>query len=235
MCGRFALITPPARLARYFQATLDGEIESEQAPSWNVAPTDPVLGVTAHRSRGSDAPSRLLVPMRWGLIPSWAKDATSGSRLFNARAETVTTKPAFRSAFTARRIIIPADGFYEWHTQDGGRKQPHYFTRTDGAPLALAGIAEWWRDRNGPPSAGVIRSCSMITTTAGPDMEGIHDRMPVILNPDTFDVWLDPATDDVEELSALLRAAPAGTIAHHAVSQRVGNVHNNDAELVSPV
>jgi putative SOS response-associated peptidase YedK len=234
MCGRFALVTPPARLARYFQADLGDGMESEPPPSWNVAPTDPVLGVRA-RPDGEGHLSRVLTPYRWGLIPSWAKDVSSGSRLFNARGETVATKASFRAAFRTHRIIIPADGFYEWHKQNSGSKQPHYFTRVDGAPLALAGISEWWRDRNGTPDAPPIRSCSIITTTASQDMDGIHDRMPVILDPDLFDVWLNPDLDDISRLTPLVRAAPPGTITHHAVSQRVGNVRNNDPELIAPV
>ena len=235
MCGRFALITPPVRLAHYFQADLGDNLEPEPHPSWNVAPTDQVLGVVARRAPGESDLSRTLRPYRWGLIPSWAKDASAGSRLFNARGETVATKASFRSAFQSHRIIIPADGFYEWRKQNSGSKQPHYFTRADGAPLAMAGISEWWRDRNGPADAPPIYSCSIITTTASQDMDGIHDRMPVILNPDTFDVWLDPDNEDISELTALVHAAPAGTIIHHPVSPRVGNVRNNDADLVASI
>jgi putative SOS response-associated peptidase YedK len=235
MCGRFALITPPTRLARYFQAALSDEVEPELGPSWNVAPTDQVLGVRARHTAGEETLTRALTPFRWGLIPSWAKDANSGSRLFNARGETLTTKASFRSAFQSHRIIIPADGFYEWHKQNSGTKQPHYFTRADGEPLAMAGLSEWWRDRNGPPDAPAIRSCSIITTSASQDMHGIHDRMPVILDPATFDVWLDPDIEDISELTALVRAAPTGTIVHHPVSPRVGNVRNNDPELVASI
>jgi putative SOS response-associated peptidase YedK len=235
MCGRFSLITPPDRLARYFQAVLDDTVESERHPSWNVAPTDQVLGVTARRAEGHDTLSRKLKAYRWGLIPSWAKDAKSGSRLINARGESLTTKASFRSAFQSHRILVPADGFYEWHKQNGGRKQPHYFTRADGAPLAMAGLSEWWRDRNGPAEAPPIYSCTIITTTASQDMDGIHDRMPVILDPDAFDMWLDPDIDDLSRLTPLVRAAPAGTLVHHPVSSRVGNVRNNDPELVTPI
>jgi putative SOS response-associated peptidase YedK len=234
MCGRFALITPPVRLARYFQATLDDGVEPEQRPSWNVAPTTTVLGVTARRHGGVAELERALSPFRWGLIPSWSKDAASGSRLFNARGETVATKPSFRAAFEARRIIVPADGFYEWHTLKKGSKQPHYFTRADGEPMAFAGLWEWWRDKNGPDDAPAIFSCSIITTSAGQDMDGIHDRMPVILDPAAFDVWLNPENDDTGKLRSLLRAAPVGTVQHHPVSQRVGNVRNDDATLIDP-
>jgi len=234
MCGRFALITPPVRLARYFQATLDDGVEPEKRPSWNVAPTTQVLGLTAQRAAEGDDPTRVLALFRWGLIPSWAKDAASGSRLFNARGETVSTKPSFRAAFKARRIIIPADGFYEWHKPSSGAKVPHYFTRADGEPLAFAGLAEWWRDKSAP-DAPPIHSCTIITTSASQDMDGIHDRMPVILNPDTFDLWLDPDTDDISELTALVHAAPVGTVTHHPVGQRVGSVRNNDATLIDPI
>jgi len=235
MCGRFALFSPPVRLARYFQATLGDEVEPGPRPNWNVAPTDQVLGVAAQHAGGEEGLSRSLTAFRWGLIPSWAKDAASGTRLFNARGETVATKASFRSAFVSRRIIIPADGFYEWQKQNSGSKQPHYFTRTDGAPLALAAIAEWWQDKKGSGDAPAIHSCSIITTTASQDMDGIHDRMPVILHPDTFDVWLDPDMENISELTSLVRAAPPGTITHHAVSQRVGSVRNNDAELIAAV
>jgi putative SOS response-associated peptidase YedK len=235
MCGRFALFTPPVRLARYFQATLGDDLEPERSPNWNVAPTTQVLGITARRPDGDDELTRLLTEFRWGLVPSWAKDPTAGSRLFNARGETVATKPSFRAAFKARRIIVPADGFYEWHAQSGGGKQPHYFSRADGEPLAFAGLSEWWRDKSAPADAPGLCSCTIITTSASQDMDGIHDRMPVILNPDTFDVWLDPETEDPSELTALVRAAPSGTLVHHPVDRRVGSVRNNGATLIDPV
>jgi putative SOS response-associated peptidase YedK len=245
MCGRFALSTPPAKIARYFQANLAEGADGEHAPSWNVAPTDSVLGVRDRPPRPVPAeggggppagePERILMSFRWGLIPWWSKDAKSGSRLFNARGETVATRASFRDAFKERRIIVPADGFYEWHKTKTGAKQPHYFSRADGQPLALAGLAERWRDKNAGPDAPLVRSCTVITTSAGPDMSGIHDRMPVILDPSVFDVWLDPANEDIEELRALLRAPAAGTVVHHRVGTRVGSVRNNDPALVEAV
>ncbi len=247
MCGRFALFTPPARIARYFEASLAEGADGEHAPSWNVAPTDPVLGVRDRPARLPEQnppqqgpaeeggePERILMSFRWGLIPWWSKDAKSGSRLFNARSETVATRASFREAFRERRIIVPADGFYEWRKTKTGSRQPHYFSRADGQPLAFAGLAERWRDKNAAPDAPVIRSCTVITSPAGPDMSGIHDRMPVILDPATFDLWLDPANEDVEELRALLRPPPSGTVVHHPVGPRIGNVRNNDAALIEP-
>jgi len=233
MCGRFALITPSTRVARYFEAVLDDVAASEREPSWNVAPTDPVLGVSA-RADDTGQVVRHLDAYRWGLIPSWAKDPSAGSRLFNARSESVSTKASFRTAFKSRRIIIPADGFYEWRTLHKGSKQPHFFTRADDTPMALAGLSEWWRDRR-IPNGPWIRSATILTTSAGQDMDGIHDRMPVILDPATFEIWLDPANEDTSELTALLRGAPAGTIRHHPVGQQVGNVRNNDASLIEAV
>jgi putative SOS response-associated peptidase YedK len=229
MCGRFALYTPPARLARYFDATLADDVEPEGRPSWNVAPTDTVLGV---RDRQEE---RLLMSFRWGLVPWWSKDAKSGSRLFNARSETVTTRASFREAFRERRIIVPADGFFEWRKTKTGHRQPHYFLRADGAPLAFAGLAERWRAKDAPKDTPPLRSCTIITAPGGADMDGIHDRMPVVLDPATFDLWLDPANEDSEELRALLRPPPAGTVVHHPVGQRVGNVRNNDPSLIEAV
>jgi putative SOS response-associated peptidase YedK len=235
MCGRFALFTPPVRLARYFQATLGDDVDPEQPPSWNVAPTTPVLAVRAHRPAAGRPLERTLTSLRWGLIPSWAKDPSAGSRLFNARAESVTNRPSFSSAFASRRVIIPADGFYEWHKLNSGAKQPHFFTRADGEPLAMAGVAESWWDKQAPDDMPPIRSCTIITTSAGPDMDGIHDRMPVILSPDAFDRWLDPESEDVSELTALLRPTPSGTIVHHPVGPRIGSFRNDDPQLIEPI
>jgi putative SOS response-associated peptidase YedK len=235
MCGRFALYTPPARIARYFEATLAEDEDVAHEPSWNVAPTDEVLGVRDRPQKDGGEPVRTLMTFRWGLIPWWSKDAKSGSRLFNARGETVATRASFREAFRERRIIVPADGFYEWRHLKTGGKQPHYFSRADGAPMAFAGLAERWRDKAAAKDAPYVRSCTVITASGGADMDGIHDRMPVILDPSTFDLWLDPANENVEQLRALLRPPPAGTVTHHVVGPRIGNVRNNDASLVDAV
>lgn len=238
MCGRFALFTPPARIARYFEASLSEGTDPEFHPSWNVAPTDEVLGVRARPARRGGEPEagregeRVLMAFRWGLIPWWSKDAKSGSRLINARSETVATRASFREAFRERRIIVPADGFYEWRKTKTGSKQPYYFSRADGAPMAFAGLAERWREKGATADTPYVRSCAVITAPGGADMAGIHDRMPVILDPATFDLWLDPANQDAEELRALLRPPPAGTVTHHPVGPRVGNVRNNDPALI---
>jgi putative SOS response-associated peptidase YedK len=147
----------------------------------------------------------------------------------------VATKASFREAFRERRIIVPADGFYEWDKTKPGPKQPHFFVRADDAPMAFAGLAERWRPKGSPRDTPYIRSCTIITAPGGADMEGIHDRMPVILDPATFDLWLDPSNEDTEELRALLRPPPAGTVVHHPVGPRVGNVRNNDPSLIERV
>ena len=158
--------------------------------------------------------------------------------MFNARAETVATKPSFRSAFVARRLVVVADGFYEWAQGSGGTKQPHYFTRADGSPLALAGLWEqWWGGRDGGTAGSdgpPLRTCTVITTSAGPDMEGIHDRTPVVLEADALDEWLDPGNRDRPELESLLGPG-SGNAGHRPVGRAVGNVRNDGPELIAPL
>jgi len=251
MCGRITLYTPPDHLARIFGADLDAGVDPEGRPSWNVPPTRSILALTAERApdaEGSTGPVRLqrhLGRFRWGLVPSWADDPAIGSRMFNARGETVAAKPSFRSAFAHRRSAVVADGFYEWHMAADGTKQPYYFTRADGAPLAFAGLWETWSPKApaaeeapepGAPgsSAGPLRSCAIITTEAGPDMAGLHHRTPVVLEDDALDEWLDPENTDKGELAALLAAPAAGTVVHRAVGRAVGNVRNDGAGLIDP-
>jgi len=168
------------------------------------------------------------------------------TRTFNARAETVASKPSFRSAFSSRRLAVVADGFYEWRQGPGTGKQPYYFTRADGRPLALAGLWEVWRggpaerggaagDAGDPGERPALRTCTVITTAAGPDMGDIHHRMPVVLEPEVLDEWLDPDNRDKPELESLLVASAAGTLVHRAVGRSVGNVRNDGPELIEAV
>ena len=217
MCGRIAQ-SEPSDFARRLEALFDTD---DWRPSWNIGPMAQILGV-----RETDD-GRRMSRFRWGLVPGWAKDPASGARCFNARGETVATKPTFRSAFRHRRLLVPVDGFYEWQAVAGApRKTPHFFTRADGDVLVLAGLWEYWKadDRD-------IVSATVITTAAGPDLEGIHDRQPVVLDPDRWERWLDPGLEDRDELEAMLVATP-GTLRHWVVGQDVGSVRNDGPQLV---
>jgi putative SOS response-associated peptidase YedK len=265
MCGRISLYSDPDYLARIFDSQLGPDVDPDARPSWNVPPTRSILAIAdvpdvPDVPNGTDVPGagasddrsdgrgvhRELGRYRWGLVPSWAKDPSMATRTFNARAETVASKPSFRSAFTARRLVVVADGFYEWRQGPGTGKQPYYFTRADGLPLALAGLWEVWR--GGPAARGssaeevddagerpALRTCTVITTSAGPDMGDIHSRMPVVLEPEVLDEWLDPANRDKPELESLLVASPAGTLVHRAVGRSVGNVRNDGPDLIEVV
>lgn len=226
MCGRFALYSDPDRYAARFHAELAPDLRERFHPSWNVAPQSMILGVREH-----DGALRLEL-FSWGLVPGWAKDTSSSNRTFNARCETVATRTMFRSAFHRRRLLVPADGFYEWTAKAGPRhKVPHYFTRSDGEPLALAGLWEFWRS----PEGRERLSATIITTASGPDVDAIHDRQPVVLEPDTWDRWLDPSLDDRDELEGMLHAGAPGLLRHWQVSQDVGNVRNDSRRLVETV
>ena len=240
MCGRIALYTDPDRLSRIFDAQLALGIEPDGHPVYNVPPTERVLGIVAAGS-GPDPdaqPGRFIEQFRWGLIPPRAKDAKVGSRMFNARGETLASRGAFRSAFLSRRVAVLADGFYEWGPGVGKQHQPYFFRRADGQPMTMAGLWERWAPRveDGDTGDGqAVLTCAVITTAAGPDMEGIHDRMPVILEAGALDPWLDPANHDRDELEAMVRASPLETLRHYPVDLRVGNVRNDGPELVEPL
>jgi putative SOS response-associated peptidase YedK len=181
-------------------------------------------------------PHLLIASFRWGLIPWWAKDPAIGNKQFNARAETLERKPAFRSALAERRCLVLADGFYEWRREtvaDRLRKTPFFFTRSDGEPMAFAGLWETWRDPSVPRELRQkIRTCTIITTASGPDTAAVHDRMPVVVERGNFDEWLDPGPLDEMTVSALLRPSPAGTLHALEVSTRVNSVRNDDPELL---
>lgn len=227
MCGRVALFTPPARLARFLDAALAAGLDPEGRPSWNVGPQ---RSLYAASERGGQ---RVLDRYRWGLVPSWAKDPAIGNRLFNARGETVATKPSFRSAFAKRPCVIPVDGFYEWDHRPGQHRAPHYFTRRDGEPMLFAGLYEHWRDP-ARDEADALATCTIITTAPGADLEAIHDRMPVVLEPDDVETWLDYDEHGPDERSLLLRPAPSGTLTHYVVDKAVGSVRNDGPELITP-
>ena len=229
MCGRFASTTPPDKLASYFGAispSVDTAVGSNDAPDYNVAPTRDVPAVRVRED------ARQLDYLRWGLVPRWAKDLRIGSKMINARAETVATKNSFRSAFAKRRCIVAADGFYEWKRIDPKTKQPMYIHRADGDPLAFAGLYERWTDAE---NLREIHTCTILTTTPNSMMEQIHDRMPVLLPPGNWDEWLDPTNTNTDSLQRLLVPAPNELLTTYAVSTDVNNVRNNEASLLEPV
>ena len=227
MCGRVALFTPPSRLARFLDATLAAGLSPDGHPSWNVGPQRLLYG--AHLVDGQ----RVLEAFRWGLLPPWASDPALSNRLINARSETVAEKPSFREAFRNRPCVIPVDGFYEWAIR-GAHRQPHYFTRRDGNPALLAGLYEYWRDPSLPADAPLRQTCTVLTTTPSDDIDGVHDRMPVILTPENVGGWLRTDPEGIHERRSLLQPAPVGTLQHLAVNPAVGSVRNDGPEMIEP-
>jgi putative SOS response-associated peptidase YedK len=221
MCGRFTLVANPDALAELFELDAPPEL----SPRYNIAPTQAILAVRPK----SDGGGREAVRLRWGLVPSWAKEV-GGPPLINARADTVADKPAFRVAFKQRRCLIPADGFYEWQATGGKKKQPFAIRLRDDHPFAFAGLWERW-------SRGEerVESCAIITTGANDLLRSIHDRMPVILPPSRFADWLDPTFHDAEQLQALLQPFPADQMKTYTVSTLVGNARNDDPRCLEPV
>ncbi|MGE0744501.1 MAG: SOS response-associated peptidase [Rhodospirillales bacterium] len=225
MCGRYSLTTAPEAMRRLFEF----DNLPNLAPRYNIAPTQLAPVVRRHR----DGPGRELVLLRWGLIPSWSKDASGGARMINARADTAAEKPAFRAAFRARRCLVPADGFYEWRTEEG-RKQPFRIGFKGGAAFAFAGLWESWTVRDGPEVGTTIETYAVLTTDANAKLSPIHDRMPVILPPADWAAWHDPATP-AEAAQAMLRPHPPEPMAFYRVSLRVNSVRNDDAECIAPL
>jgi len=227
VCGRFTSTTPAEDLADYF--AVEESAVGDREPRWNVAPTDAVVSVVERDGR------RRMGEMRWGLVPFWAKDPSIGSRMINARAETVTTTSAYARPFERRRCIVPADGFYEWQPVPGRKaKQPFHIRRVDGEPLAFAALWDSWRPTRGSDDGRLV-STVIVTTSANDVLRPIHDRMPVVLPPSAWDAWLDPANHDVEVLTGLLVPAPDPLLEAVPVSSAVGNVRNDGAELVERV
>jgi putative SOS response-associated peptidase YedK len=249
MCGRFVSARKRLELLEEFGVERDRVAASpdpEPDADYNVAPTKRIYTVMERGgadkgSAAEDEPqARELRILRWGLVPFWAKEASGGGRLINARAETVASKPAFRRAFAKRRCIIPADGYYEWQAvSDGGkqRKQPYFIYRTDGESLAFAGIYELWRDEAVPPDdeRAWLWTAAIITTQATDDVGQIHDRMPMVIRPEHWADWLDPANAEPGQLQAAMLPAMAGGLTSHPVSMAVNSVRNNGPDLIKPL
>ena len=214
MCGRFVRHSSLKLIEETFNVDT---ADVEAAPSFNVAPSQAVLAIV-----GTE-PKRL-VQFRWGLVPFWAKDPSIGYKMINARAETVAEKPSFRSAFGKRRCLVIADGFYEWKGPKGN-KQPYLFTLRERGPFAFAGLWESWRDKKEPSE---LLTCAVITTPASPSVADVHDRMPAIPEPQTYDSWLDTSNHDVTGLMHILLNACRTQLNRRPVSRRVNDVRNND-------
>lgn len=209
-------------LAENFQAFE----EIDDHPRYNVAPTQPVLSV--RKEHGHKV--RHFTTMRWGLIPSWAQDASIGVRTLNARSETVTTKPAFRDSILTRRCLIPADAFYEWQRM-GSVKQPYCFEVGEGRVFAFAGLWDQWRS----PDGEIVESCTILTTIPNSLVADHHNRMPVIVAPDKYDTWLDPDIVDFEAIRDVLRPYDANLMRRYPVSMRLNNSKNDDAESAAAI
>jgi putative SOS response-associated peptidase YedK len=223
MCGRFAFYSPHESVVQLFALPRDAP---DIPARWNIAPTTDVPAVRI----ASDG-RRELVRLHWGLVPAWAKERAIGQRMINARAETLLEKPAFRSAFRRRRCLVLADGYYEWRAVTGG-KQPYFVHAASGVPFGMAALWETWRDAaSGEP----LESCVIVTREAAGVVRELHARMPVIIPPEAYAHWLDPANEDVAALATLLTAEPGVALTAHPVSRRVNSPRNEGAELVEPL
>jgi len=223
MCGRYRVSRRKQIIEEHFDSASG---EGDWGPRYNVAPTQPVPIIRQHPKE----PRRGLSLVRWDLIPSWAKDASGAAGMINARSETAAAKPAFRDAMKLRRCLIPADGFYEW-MRAGKTKQPYCFEVNEGELFAFAGLWERWKDPNG----NWIKSCTILTTMPNAVTAAIHDRMPVILDPDVYDIWLDPGFRDVTAVSEMLKPYDGRVMRSFPVSTRINQTANDDAECAKPV
>jgi putative SOS response-associated peptidase YedK len=245
MCGRYASSASPDDLVEELSVEQDltgGELK----PDYNLAPTTaaPVVLQRPPRDDKAAKPVRQLRLLTWGLVPSWAKDPSVGSRMINARVESLLDKPAYRRAALTRRCLVPADGWYEWQKSPTAvdakgkpRKQPFFIHLQDGGQLAFAGVFEFWRDKaraDDDPLAW-LTTYAIVTTEAEPGLDRIHDRMPVVVPRERWDDWLDPALDDPDRVRELLAPSEPGRFAAYPVSRRVGNVANGGPELLEPV
>jgi putative SOS response-associated peptidase YedK len=223
MCGRYRLSRRKQIVEEHFDVISGDE---DWTPRYNIAPTHPVPIIRQNPKE----PVRELSLVRWGLIPSWAKDSAIGAQMINARSETAASKPAFRDALKSRRCIIPADGFYEWQ-KTGKTRQPYCFEVGEGELFAFAGLWDRWKN----PAGKTIESCSILTTTPNAVTSTVHDRMPLILDPDCYDLWLDPGMTDAGAVADLLRSRDARRMRCYPVSTRINHVANDDEECSNPV
>lgn len=228
MCGRFGLKTPAEKIAEFLATLSFAEVhpDATYAPRYNIAPTTPIMVAMCNDYQ----PKRHLSFVRWGLIPFWAKDPKIAHKMINARAETLAEKPSFKAAFKYRRCIIPASGFYEWRNTSAG-KIPHWIYPTKAPIFAFAGLWEIWTD----PSGGEHWTATIITTEANKTMQDLHHRMPVMLQPEAFDLWLDRDIQQPKQLQHLLKPAPNEDLTYHAVSKLVNRPGNDDPECIEPV
>ncbi|HJR38170.1 MAG TPA: SOS response-associated peptidase [Nocardioidaceae bacterium] len=244
MCGRYASSRRPEDLVEEFEID-SNEVKETLAPDYNVAPTKEVYAVVERppSKEKERPPQRQLRVLNWGLVPSWAKDPSIGNRMINARMETVAEKPAYKKAFAVRRCLLPADGYYEWYTTaqktKAGKplKQPFFIHPADGGVMAMAGLYEIWRDptRDDDDPHRFRWTCTVLTTSAEDDLGHIHDRMPLLVEPERYGAWLDPTVSDPEDLLSLLVPAAPGRLQAHPVSTEVNNVRNNGPNLVEPL
>jgi putative SOS response-associated peptidase YedK len=223
MCGRFRLSRRKQVVLEHFESLSDVE---DWEPRYNIAPTQPVAVIR----QNAEEPIREISLMRWGLVPSWARDASGAASLINARSETAKTKPAFADALKYRRCLIPADGFYEWK-RTGSSKQPYCFEVNDGALFAFAAVWDQWIDASGVR----LRTCSILTTTPNQVTSAVHDRRPVILDPHSYDLWLDPGMKNADAVSDLLTPYDAVQMRSYPVSSRINHVANDDEDCSRPV
>lgn len=248
MCGRYASARKKHELLEEFQVELDGDPDKELGPDYNVAPTKNVYAVLSRVPKEAERAVRQLRIVKWGLVPAWAKDPSIGSRMINARIETVAQKPSFRQAFAKRRCLLPADGYFEWMPIEGDKgdksgkgdkkkKQPYFIRPEDGGVLAMAGLYEFWKDptRADDDPLKWLVTCTVITTDAEDDLGRIHDRMPMMIERDRWADWLDPKLTDTEDASRLLVPADTGRLTAVPVSTAVNNVRNNGPDLIEPL
>ena len=224
MCGRFTNRAKPEQIKKEFKVGRKNPNLYE--PRFNIAPAQMVDVVLEPENE------RVLTELKWGLVPSWSKDAQTAKGLINARAETITEKPSFREAFKNRRCIIPASGFYEWQKKGTGGKQPFYFYLNEKEVFGLAGLYEEWIDKE---SGETLETCTIITTEANDVLKPVHDRMPVILKPESYNEWLDAKVKDTEKLQKLLVPYPVKEMSSHAVSTNVNIPDSNSSELIKPL